>query len=45
MLLFPSFTWRGAALTGQVLEVRAVLGSGSASAVSERVSILINKEA
>lgn len=41
---FPSFVWRGTVTNGQVLQVRGILGTGSASAIARQVSILINKE-
>jgi len=42
--VFPSFTWRGAVTAGQVLQVRGVLGTGSAECTVDNLSILINKE-
>ena len=40
-----SFLYRGAVTIGQVLEVRGILGTGSASAIVRDLTILINQEA
>lgn len=42
--VFPTFVWRGAVTAGQVLEVRGILGTGSAQCTVDELSILINKE-
>ena len=44
-IVHPNFVWRGAVTAGQVLEIRGILGTGSAAAIVGEVSILVNKEA
>ena len=41
---YPSFIWRGTVTAGQVLEVRGLLGAGSAQCSVDAISVLINKE-